>query len=161
MAAMRYLFSLVLVCSGSGLACDNDSPPVPIIDASFDANLDCSAPTVVEGMPCLVEDQACGGPCTDACSFCNVLLCRNGEWTRLEAVPAPCFACGPDERCVQYSEYCHVTHPDIGGQPDTFECSSMPAACTADPSCACLGSEIAFDACSGDAGQLVIETSGG
>lgn len=162
-----WLLALIsALASGSLWACGDDggAPPVDAaaIDAALiDASLDCSAPTVVEGMPCAVEGQTCGGPCEDQCSFCNLLNCSGGMWTRLEVFPAPCFACGTELQCVQDTEYCHIEHPDVGGQPDTFECPSMPAACAGDPSCACLGGEIAFDTCSGDPGSVTVETSGG
>jgi hypothetical protein len=115
---------------------------------------------VVVGMPCQREDQVCGGPCTDQCSFCNLTVCSNGVWTSAEVFPAPCFACGPEQDCVAGQSYCHVTHPDMAGDPDGFECVPIPDACSGDATCECLGGEVAYDACTGDTGRIVVETSG-
>ena len=162
----RLSISALLLCPIVVCACGDDGGPTPI-DAALpdaamsDANLDCSAPTVADGMPCQVDGQTCGGPCNDPCSFCNVLVCDNGTWGRIEVVPAPCFACGPDEQCIQSSHYCHLEHPDVGGQPDVYQCQDTPQACASDPSCTCLATEIVYDACTGDPGSVTVETSGG
>jgi hypothetical protein len=47
-----------------------------------------SDPETAEGTACSVDGQACGA-CTDPCSFCNVLVCQDGLWTHVEAVPDP------------------------------------------------------------------------
>mgnify|MGYP000054676207 CR=1 FL=1 len=50
-----------------------------------------------EGQPCPEDGEYCGGGCEDQCQFCNILMCSEGTWHRLEAPPAPCLSC--DEIC--------------------------------------------------------------
>lgn len=115
-----------------------------------------------EGLACAAEGTSCGGPCTDVCSFCNLLFCSDGRWQRLEAFPAPCFACG-DQRCQEQEQYCTVAHSDVGGEPDGYACQPTPEACRAEPTCACLGAQgLGFDRCTDDvAGQVTLEWFGG
>jgi hypothetical protein len=40
-------------------------------------------------------------------------------------------------------------------------CSSMPEPCTADPTCECLDVEIPDGQCTGESGELTVETPGG
>ena len=115
-----------------------------------------------EGASCELEGAFCGGPCTDQCSFCNVLRCESGTWQRLEVFPAPCFDCGDGLRCVAGEDYCQHAFSDVGGEPDSFECRPLPAACIGDATCACLGEELAFDMClEPNPGELEVQFFGG
>jgi hypothetical protein len=108
----------------------------PDAGPGMDAGVDCSM--AVEGNACTVEDAFCGGPCTDECSFCNILSCRDGTWQRMEVFPAPCFDCGPMERCSQIDEYCEEVLSGPAGGASTYSCRDAPAACTMGPNCACV-----------------------
>jgi hypothetical protein len=63
--------------------------------------------------------------------------------------------------CVSETQYCNIQHSDVAGEPDVFECRPMPEPCSADPTCACLEQEIAPDQCSGESGELTVESFGG
>ncbi|MCB9592592.1 MAG: hypothetical protein H6719_07660 [Sandaracinaceae bacterium] len=111
-----------------------------------DAGADCSAAVVDEA--CTAEGVTCGGPCTDACSFCNLLTCTGGVWNRVEVFPTPCFDCGDSARCVTGTQHCVHSYSDVGGEPDTFRCTDNPTACRDDAAtCACLEMTLTFDEC--------------
>lgn len=145
------------------IACDGgDESPVDGAAGDAvpgDAGDACSAAT--EGSACAVEGASCGGPCTDACSFCNILRCESGIWTRYEAFPAPCFDCGAELRCISGSQYCRIEHSDIAGEPDVFACPPMPEPCTTDTTCECLSMAIPDGQCTGELAELTVEISGG
>jgi hypothetical protein len=86
----------------------------------------------------------------------------DGEWTRLEAHPLPCFSCGEDQ-CTSFDEYCMIAYSDVAGVPDVYECRDLPEACRSDRTCGCLESEdVFFDECSdGGTGELTVELYGG
>lgn len=42
-----------------------------------------------EGTPCAGEERTCGTCPADPCSFCNLMRCSNGTWSRVEAFPDP------------------------------------------------------------------------
>jgi hypothetical protein len=65
---------------------------VPSTDVGGDAGSVCAS--AVAGAACSVAGQACGGPCSDPCQFCNILRCEGGRWTRLEVFPMPCTDSG-------------------------------------------------------------------
>src|SRR5262245_35113679 len=123
------------------------------VDAGVDAATD-GCTNAVDGAPCDDEGASCGGPCTDPCSFCNIVTCQLGTWQHMEVFPAPCFDCGTERRCMAQSTYCDVSHSDIGGEPDIYTCMPMPSACSADPTCACIGGHVAADACTESEGGL-------
>lgn len=168
---------LVLVLGFATLFACGEGNPSPSADAALsDAALNDASPYDATpppcpddiggsiGMACTLEGQACGGPCDDACSFCNIITCSQGMWEPVEVFPVPCFDCGDSLRCEEDSEYCHVRHPDVSGTPDTFECLRMPDACATDVTCTCLEAEadLAFDQCTESAeGNLTVESSGG
>jgi len=122
---------------------------------------DCAGATVDEA--CSDEGAVCGGPCTDECSFCNLLRCSGGVWNRVEVFPTPCFQCGPDAQCVTAEQHCVRSFSDVGGVPDDYQCDDNPAACMADDAtCACLGDELAFDDClEPNPGEVEIQYFGG
>lgn len=72
-------------------------------------------------------------------------------WTRLEAFPAPCFSCGPELQCPLDTNLCSVFLPGMAGSDPSYNCSPIPEACRAEPSCECLRSEGISGDCSGDA----------
>lgn len=125
-----------------------------------DAGVDCSTAEV--DTPCAVEGAYCGGPCTDACSFCNILSCSGGTWNRVEVFPTPCFACG-DAQCVTEEQHCVHSYSDVGGEPDGFGCADNPAECVGEmATCACLGGSLTFDECvEPSAGEVEIRYFGG
>ena len=59
------------------------------------------------------------------------------------------FPCGADS-CEIATEYCQRQISDVGGEPDTYVCKPLPAACGAAPTCACLDTEACGDQCAGD-----------
>jgi hypothetical protein len=108
-------------------------------DSGFVSDAGACPSSITEGEACATEGQSCGGPCTDACSFCNLFRCEGGEWTRLEVFPAPCFDCGDEGlRCRQDTEYCDIL---VGGaEPgfESFSCNSDLNTCDGPPTCDCL-----------------------
>jgi hypothetical protein len=132
-----------------------------MVDAGADSSADECA-SAAEGEPCANEGTFCGGPCPDPCSFCNVLRCQLGTWERMEAFPAPCFDCGPQNRCMAYATYCDIVYSDVAGVENAYECRNLPQACMADPSCACFGPVVPYDDCmDGLPGEVTVEHFGG
>lgn len=106
----------------------------------------------VEDEPCDAEGTSCGGElCTDECSFCNILTCDEGTWTRLEAFPAPCFSCGPELQCPLDTDYCSVVIGGPAGSEPSYTCAEYPEACAAEPTCECLEGDGLPGDCAGDA----------
>ncbi len=105
----------------------------------------------VEAMACDSEGTICGGPCTDACQFCNRLICSSGAWQRQETFPAPCISCGDELNCNTLDSYCHV---EAGA---TYACEPYPTECTSDHSCACLESQV-DGVCTTDSTGLTLAT---
>jgi hypothetical protein len=60
--------------------------------------------------------------------------------------PESMFVCG-FAFCQLESQYCRVQLSDVVGEPDGFECVSLPAGCGDAPSCACLTDEDCGDRC--------------
>jgi len=88
--------------------------------------------------PCGTEGAICGGNCSDACQFCNLLRCSGGRWQAQEAAPAPCFACGPSLRCQINQQYCYSITGGAVGNPPSYQCRAVPMACLPTPTCKCL-----------------------
>ena len=57
----------------------------------------------------------CSSDCSDQCSFCNLVECRDGVWSRAEVFPLPCLDC---EQMCEYS----VAPACAGGAPDQATC---------------------------------------
>jgi hypothetical protein len=114
-------------------------------DAGSDGASDPCASAMV-GSACESEGAACGGPCIDPCSFCNITTCQLGTWQRMEAFPAPCFACG-NLRCIAGTTYCVVSPSDQDDVPSEYSCEPMPTACTDEPTCACVSEQVTVDDC--------------
>ena len=77
--------------------------------------------------------------------------------------PAGSFACG-SIFCAKGQQYCQKTGSDIGGEPDSYICVSMPNACFqgAPPTCTCLAGEPCGSLCEATAdGDLIITCLGG
>src|SRR5690349_3168922 len=100
--------SLALVLGAFALSACTDAHERDALDdaGASDASFVCPASLPMVDQPCSVEDASCGSCSADACSFCNVVVCREGAWQRLEVHPAPCHACGPDLRCPSDESYC-------------------------------------------------------
>ncbi|MCA9611829.1 MAG: hypothetical protein H6721_11950 [Sandaracinus sp.] len=109
-------------------------------DAGVGDDAGATCPSSIEiDTPCSSEGLTCGGPCTDACQFCNLAVCDGGVWTQLEAFPAPCFDCGDEgERCIQETEYCEVFTGGVAPGATTYTCQPTPTACEGSASCACI-----------------------
>lgn len=108
------------------------------------------------GQSCSMEGQFCGGEaCTDECSFCNIIECSDGEWSRVEVFPAPCFDCG-DDRCPVDTEYCVVTQPGTPG-PASYECTPAPDECDGPPTCECVPLTGGGSCSVGDEGGVTVE----
>jgi hypothetical protein len=131
-----------------------DSAADAVADTSADAP-DCSG--AMEGEPCSAEGTVCGGPCTDACSFCNLLRCDGGTWSRMEVFPAPCFECGGGVSCQTDVQYCmHTISGEMGGE-DTYECTDPPGACSDDLTCDCLTTAgVTGDCSAGEPGEVTV-----
>jgi hypothetical protein len=149
------LVSCVALACGAG---DTPSTDGSVADA---APVDAEGTCPPEGTACTVEGASCGGPCAGACSFCNILRCEAGVWTRLEVFPAPCFDCGDELRCIAQDQYCSLQRSDVAGQPDEYSCQPMPEPCRTDPTCECLEAELPDRQCTGQPGEFTVETDGG
>ncbi len=78
------------------------------------------------------------------------------------APPSPAmFACGHGF-CDDATQYCQKTTSDVGGFPDFYQCLSLPAACGATPSCACLDDPCVSISCENVAdGSILVTCPGG
>jgi len=111
MASLRSAFAVPIVVAcvacGGAVASSAAGPGVDASagDASVEAAPDASAgedapagcpadPNAAIGTPCAPEGQSCGGPCSDPCSFCNLVSCQGGVWTAVEVTPLPCVDAG-------------------------------------------------------------------
>ena len=63
-------------------------------------------------------------------------------------VAAGSFACGYTQ-CNVHSQYCRRDVSDIGNEPDTYSCQTVPACPSQFPTCACLAAEPCGAMCSG------------
>ena len=48
------------------------------------------------------------------------------------------FSCGTSASCEVNAQYCLMFSPGIPTLPATYNCLTMPSACQATPTCACL-----------------------
>ena len=126
------------------------------VDSGEDAGDECA--DAREGAACAAEGVVCGGPCTDECSFCNVLRCYSGRWVRFEVFPATCFSCGPMLQCVSGESYCRITTPGVEGADTIYECVAPPTDCEGMLSCDCLVRAGVFGDCRQEgAGEVIVE----
>jgi len=175
------IFAVVVVLWGCGDGASSDDAGPGAMDAGVTADagggggdageadagaldagdVDCAGAMI--DTPCAPEGAVCGGPCTDECSFCNLLRCSGGVWNRVEVFPTPCFQCGPDAQCVTNEQHCVRSFSDVGGVPDSYMCADNPDACMADDAtCACLEGELTFDDClEPNPGEVEIQYFGG
>ena len=118
-------------------------------------------PFPMEGAPCSAAGEFCSTDCSDQCSFCNVLECVDGAWSRVEVPPAPCLDCaemcpfvvaagcagGPPDQaaCVMGCEEVRAG-PCAIEQSDAFACTGTAPtfACDAEGRPHVLGCEAAF-----------------
>ena len=114
-----------------------------------------------EGDLCAMDTESCGRCSPDPCSFCNVLICDGGRWSRREAPPAAvCFSCG-GARCVAHEQWCAHGVSDVGGEPDSYECRDRPSDCVGDLSCDCF-TELGAQECADDRmGGITVTFFGG
>jgi hypothetical protein len=105
-------------------------------DTSETSNSGSNCDSAVDESACSVEGESCGGPCVDACNFCNLLRCTNGAWQRMEIFPAPCFDCGDGARCNPFESYCQY-------DGDTsYSCEPLPSECAGERTCECIAAGI-------------------
>ena len=62
------------------------------------------------------------------------------------ATPQGTFACGP-HFCSSASQYCQKTEGGAFGTPPGYSCQAIPAACPAQPTCACFAGEMCASLC--------------
>jgi hypothetical protein len=71
------------------------------------------------------------------------------------------FPCG-NAQCDIKTQYCRRDISDVGGVPDTFTCSPLPAGCGSAPTCGCLASVPCQSQCEGDGSLgLLVSCPGG
>lgn len=77
------------------------------------------------------------------------------------AAPAGMFACGAGF-CDLATQYCQRTTSDVGGEPDSYGCQPLPAACASGTaSCDCLAAENCGSLCSESGGGFTLTCPGG
>lgn len=162
MSRWSFAIAFALALAGCGASHDGTDAGSSDAGASDAGSGDAGAcADATEGASCSMEGSFCGGPCTDACSFCNVLECSGGTWMRREAPPAPCFACGDALRCQLDVSYCRVARSDVGGVPDSYACLDYEPGCAAGATCECVPeSERGFCTDEGG-GEVTVELPGG
>ncbi len=70
------------------------------------------------------------------------------------------FACGP-RACQRGAEFCQRAGSDIGGEPDSFACLTLPQTCSS-PTCSCLAGESCGTNCVDEGnGALTVTCFGG
>lgn len=78
--------------------------------------------------------------------------------------PAGTFPCGAGF-CAKNQQYCRRDVSDVGSEPDSFGCMSLPAGCFqggGSPSCDCVANELCGSMCAASAdGDLTITCPGG
>jgi hypothetical protein len=84
-------------------------------------------PWNAEGTACPEPGKICGGPC-EPCSFCNLLVCENGRWSRREGRPAP--------GCLDAGNLCGGWSGQ--GCPDGFYCDFASGCGFADQQGVCI-----------------------
>lgn len=112
---------------------------------------------------CVATDPCSPSSCGDVYDDCgktvNCGSCPSGSFCDSSSYCEPIsttFACnagGKNNTCTKYLQYCQYYFAGPGGT--TAWCSSMPAACQANPTCACLasaGEYYAPDTCSSNTG---------
>jgi hypothetical protein len=91
---------------------------------------------------------------TVSCGSCpNGMFCNSNSYCEATSTTFDCSAGGTNNTCTKYLQYCQYYFNGPGGT--TAWCSAMPAACQANPTCACLASEGEYyppDTCSPNTG---------
>ena len=80
----------------------------------------------------------------------------NGNCT----APMGKFACG-SFFCEVGVTYCRHSISDVGGEPSTYECVSLPPVCGNPATCACLDKEPCGSSCIAKGGGFVVSCPGG
>jgi hypothetical protein len=71
--------------------------------------------------------------------------------------PEYCFACGSAATCDGRIQFCEDTTGGVTpGGIDLFTCVAIPAACTSDPSCACVTAVLSVSSCSAAGTNLTV-----
>jgi hypothetical protein len=113
---------------------------------------------------CCVPDDPCTpsacGPKYDSCGktvncggCAGTEFCSTDGFCEAKSTTFECNAGGTNNTCTKYLQYCQYYFNGPGGT--TAWCQPMPAACQANPTCACLASEGEFyppDTCSPNTG---------
>lgn len=146
-------------CSGALSHCDPASHEcVECVSGSH-----CSSSKCETDHTCCVKADPCyAGTCGTLYDNCGAQVncgeCSGGEVCNAnlcEAVSSTfeCNAGGTNNTCTKYQQYCQYYFNGPGGT--TAWCSTMPASCVANPTCACLASANEFyppDTCSAGTG---------
>lgn len=76
--------------------------------------------------------------------------------------PAGMFSCG-SSFCDAKTSYCQRDTSDVGGEPSSYQCKDLPAACGGKASCACLGAVVCGSMCAvtNDGQGFVVTCPGG
>jgi hypothetical protein len=109
----------------------------------------------------LVPERVCGCDGAVHPSLCDANLAGADANAAGTCTLEPgAFACGY-RQCTRSSQYCVRSTSDVGGEPDAFTCSGLPAGCSGTASCACLAGQPCGNLCSGDAASGVTLTCPG
>ncbi len=133
---------------GSGRACGGFAGATCSADEFCDFAADTCGVADEQGR-CRARPDACDDQFEPVCGCDGVIHANacdaNAAGTDVSSlgscpVPAGQFACG-FRTCETTTEYCQRAVSDIGGEPDSFQCKPLPAACDPSASCECLALE--------------------
>ncbi len=119
---------------------------------------------------CKPRPQACDKNLAPACA-CDGTIYGNSCEAEAAGVdvndngtckaPMGKFACG-SSFCEVGVTYCRRTTSDVGGEPSSFQCVSLPPLCGNPASCACLAKEVCGSMCEAtSAGGFIVTCPGG
>ena len=157
------LSTLAVACGGATNA-DVGGDPDASSDSASNGDGGCINPT--EGQACAPADRACS-PGGDICCIGYAWLCDGSthKWTKAgvgcACLPPPMdagtdadaharndggpWACGTTT--CSAAQFCEdhppgIRFPDGGVPPDAYDCTLLPQACRANPTCACVKAAI-------------------
>ncbi|MBK7580768.1 MAG: hypothetical protein IPI67_11235 [Myxococcales bacterium] len=146
------------VATGTCVACASAadcSAPLPACDTASHSCVECvsgaecsSGTCQGDNTCCVATDPCSASSCSTAYDNCgksvNCGNCPSGQFCNSSSfceATSDSFACnagGTNNTCKKYLQYCQYYFNGPGGT--TAWCSPMPAACQANPTCACLTS---------------------
>jgi hypothetical protein len=176
--AIAFLLAAVAACDdstgelgGPGAACGGRSGVTCTADQYCDFGGNRCGADDVSGVckprpdscpPLLVPERTCGCDQIVYSSACEANLAGTDLNASGNCALDPgAFACG-FRQCKKSNQYCQRSVSDVGGEPDTYTCLVLPAACGGTASCSCLPSQSCGGQCAGDsAGGLTLTCPGG